>query len=237
MPEIYTWRDFQEIANLRDVDNILDFTSYAIQSQYSASEKILALAAAMQKSINPQADVELLYDKVFNIYTAQGAALDNWGVIIQIPRTIPGIQSSRASGIQSGANKSLSGTPESITLNDEYYRLLLLYKAMANISASTASSQNSLLAMLVNTGIAGLPRVAYVLEVGVMLIRWVFEDFLNDTQLAVFYAAGTLTRGAGVGWELYAIEPSSVFGFNGSLLQPFNQGAFAPDNILISSRS
>lgn len=216
---MYTWRNFRTTANIRELENIREFTSYAIQSQYSASKKILALAAGFQQRIDPHLDVDLFYRKTIDIYTAEGFGLDNWGVILQMGRTI--------TDADTGAN---------ITLEDEYYRLLLLYKAMANISASTAEAQNFLLAMLVNTGIGGFPRIAYVLEVDTMVIRWVFEDFLNSLQIAVFKAAGTLARGAGVGWEFYAINPGQVFGFDGSEMNPFNQAPFAPDNALFQGR-
>ena len=114
-----------------------------------------------------------------------------------------------------------------IVLDDDYFRLLLLYKAMANISASTAAAQNALLAMLVSSGIGSFPHAAYMLEVGTMTIRWVFEDFMTPLRLAVFKAAGTLARGAGVGWELYAVNPEKVFGFDGSGMQPLNQAPFS----------
>ena len=217
---MYTWRDFQDVLNVRELENVREITSYAIQSQYSASKKITALAAGFQKRIDPHVDVDLFYRTMFNIYTAEGVGLDNWGVILQMGRTIAD-----------------PDTGETLTLDDEYYRLLLLYKAMANISASTAEAQNFLLAMLVNTGIGGFPRAAYVLEVDTMVIRWVFEDFLDPIQLAVFKVAGTLARGAGVGWELYAVNPAQVFGFDGSLMHPFNQAPFAPDNALLQNRS
>lgn len=216
---MFTWRNFRDIPDVRELENIREFTSYAIQSQYSASEKILALSAGFQKQIDPHVDVDLFYRTMFNIYTAQGVGLDNWGVILHMARTI-----------------NDPDTDKNITLEDEYYRLLLLYKAMANISASTAEAQNSLLAMLVNTGIGGFPQVAYVLEIDTMVIRWVFEDFLDPIQLAVFKVAGTLARGAGVGWEFYAVNPQEVFGFSGSGLQPFNQAPFVPDNALIQKK-
>lgn len=217
---MHTWRNWRDVKDTRELENIRESTSYAIQSQYSASERILALAAGFQAQIDPHVDVDLFYSEMFDIYTASGVGLDNWGVILQIGRTI--------NDTDTGAN---------ITLGDEYYRLLLLYKAMANISASTAAAQNALLEMLVNTGIAGFPRAAYVIEVDTMVIRWVFEDYLDATQLAVFKAAGTLARGAGVGWELYAINPGQVFGFDGSEMHPFNQAPFAPDDVLIINRS
>ena len=239
-----TWRDFREMTDLRELEDLRDFTSYAIQSQYSASAKILALAAGFQKRIDPHFDSDLFYEKIFNIHSAEGVGLDNWGVILQIGRIIEvedgsdpytaggGAAAPAANGAGSGGVYAGTSVRRSERLNDDYYRLLLLYKAMANISACTAAAQNHLLAMLINTGIAGFPRVAYVLEADKMVIRWVFEDYLDALQTAVFKAAGTLARGAGVGWELYALHPGQVFGFDGSGLHPFNQAPFAPDAAL-----
>ena len=298
---MYTWRNFRTTANARELENIREFTSYAIQSQYSASKKILALAAGFQQRIDPHVDVDLFYDTMFNIYTAQGFGLDNWGVILQIGRTIPGpyagdcfgftemtlgpascgalaIGLVASPGVNPGSQPSPSaqdsaaaavlaagmtpvpgdssgqrfhpfdqlpfvpdaGTPPGIsmiTLDDELFRLLLLYKALANISASDAATQNKLLSVLIDTGIGGFGGVAYVLEVGAMVIRWVFEDAITPLQLAVFQVVGTLARGAGVGWELYALSPGQVFGFVGSGMQPFNQAPFAGDKSLIIHRS
>ncbi len=152
---VYTWRDIREVVDLREIDNVREEKSYAIQSQYSASKKILALSAQYQAQIDPHLDVDLFYDKMFNIYTAEGVGLDNWGVILQMNRTINDQQ-----------------TGQSITLNDEYYRLQLLYKALANISASTAESQNRLLNILTSTDIRRKPVPAYVIEIGTMVISF-----------------------------------------------------------------
>lgn len=230
----YTWRDMRQTTNLRELGDVCDLTGYAIQSQYSASKKIMALAANFQEHIDPHLDVDLFYEKMFNIYTAQGEGLDNWGRILQISRQIPRINSGQPENPPSPASQL-------IRLEDSAYRLLLLYKAMANIAASDAATQNSLLSTLMNTGASdfhtasGKEIPAYVLETGTMLIRWVFEAFLDDTQIDVFMAAGTLARGAGVGWEFYAVDYTQVFGFNGSGAQPFGQAPFVPDNALITA--
>lgn len=212
-----TWNDIRETPNLRKLDNLRDKTSFAIQSQYSASPRILALAAQFQGYLEPTADIDLFYEKFVNIHTAEGTGLDNWGRIVGIGRIIAD-----------------PDTGESFALNDEYYRLLLLYKALANISPSDAESQNKLLKALLDTGIGNFSPKGYVLEVGTMVIRWVFEFYMDPVQLAVFKTAGTLARGAGVGWELYAVNPGMVFGFDSSGMHPFNQLPFAPDNALIS---
>lgn len=215
-----TWRDIRETDNVRALYDVREKASYAIQSQYSASKNMLALMASFQNEFDITTDKDIFYEKIFNIYTAEGWGLDNWGRILAIGRTIEDVD-----------------TGAFITLDDNYYRLLLLYKALANISASDANSLNYLLSQLVNTGIANFPPAAYVLEPRdspqwPMVIRWVFEGYLDPIQLAVFRAAGTLARGAGVGWELYAVNPREVFGFTPGW-QPFNQAPFAPDNALV----
>lgn len=245
---MYTWRDWRDIEDLGALENLRDLVSYAIQSQYSASQKMLLLAAACQKRISPEKDIDLFYRKMFDIYTAEGFGLDNWGVILQMGRVIPGPYLGPCLGFDGSQLSPFNQHPfapdagshtlnVAIRLDDEMYRLLLLYKALANISPSTAAAQNYLLAMLTGIGISALPGTAYALEVDTMVIRWVFEDSLNATQLAVFKVAGTLARGAGVGWELYTINPRKAFGFDGGRWQPFGQAPFAPDSVLILNRS
>lgn len=209
-----TWLNIRETSNLREHANLRELTSYAIQSQYSASKRILKLAETFQFYITVYNDTDLCYTNIVNIYTATGIGLDWWGRILGIGRVI-------ADG------------DVNITLEDEDYRALLLYKAAANIASTDAATLNSLLKRLTDTGIAGFPTVAYVLPVDTMVVRWVFEDYLSDMQLALFKAAGTLARGAGVGWELYAVDPVQIFGFDGSNMQPFNQAPFIPDDHLI----
>lgn len=239
---MYTWRNWRTTKNTRELENIREMTGYAIQSQYSASKKIMALAAGFQLRIDPGVDIELFYEKMFNIYTAEGFGLDNWGVILGIGRVIEGSAVLDCFGFDGSALHPFDQRPFMpdsninnsgyFTLDDETFRLLLLYKALANISASDAATQNKLLSVLIDTGVGGFSGAAYVLEVDTMVIRWVFETFLTLEQLAVFRVAGTLARGAGVGWELYAIDPTKVFGFDGSNLNPFSQAPFAPDNAL-----
>ena len=227
-----TYLDMLYAENVRGLGNSRSLKSVAIQSQYSASERMLKLMESFQHRTSPTlersdengnalpgtSDIDLFYDNIFNLLTAQGVGMDEWGRILQMPRSIPLLQGSGA-----------------ITLGDDDYRLLLLYRAMSNIGADEMAAMNELLNVLVNTGIQGLPTAAYVLEVDKMVVRWVFEDFLTDTQLAVFAAAGSLNRGAGVGWELYAVNPAQVFGFDGGDWQPFNQAPFAPDNALVTN--
>lgn len=212
-----TWNDMRTTPDVRREHSIRDLKSHAIQSQYSASPRMLDLMEGFQTRLEPRADIDLFYESMFDIRTASGAGLDNWGRIVGVARII-------------------EDEDTSLTLEDEPYRMLLLYKALANISASDAATLNKLLHTLMGSGIGGFNAPAYVLEVGPMVIRWVFEDFMDPIQLAVFRVAGTLARGAGVGWEIYAVNPETAFGFDGSEMQPFNQAPFAPDNALTTGR-
>lgn len=240
---LYTWRDVSTVENFRELDNVRDLTSYAMQSQYAASPRLLALCRAFQDRICPDVTIQMFYDEVFNIYTARGIGLDIWGRILGIGRIIEGPFEGIVFGFDGSGCQPFNQAPflpsiafrppTYITLDDDSFRLLLLYKALANISSSDAATQNLLLSTLIDTGIGGFNSAAYVLEVDTMVIRWVFEGRLTPLQLAIFKVAGTLARGAGVGWELYAIDKFNVFGFHGSEFRPFNQAPFVRDNALI----
>lgn len=208
-----TWANYRT-ADVRSLFDAKSDACDSIQSQYAASSNINAVVAGFARLIDPYTDIQAFYDELFNIMSARGVGLDVWGDILQISRVIR-------------INETTS-----LTLDDDHYRALLLYKALANISSSDVATLNRLLQTLMETGIDVFDGHAYVLETGPMKIRWVFEYFLNELQLAIFRTAGTLARGAGVGWELYAVDPDKVFGFAGSKMRPFNTMPFVPDDAL-----
>lgn len=205
-----TWSDSRITIDLRENDDIRSFACDSLQSQYAASPHLVSIVQGFARLIDPYTDIQSFYDDIFHIATAKGVGLDIWGNIIGIQRTIRDTR-----------------TDIAIVLDDDHYRALLLYKALANISFSDIASLNELLQKLTHIDIGGFNGNAYVLETGVMKIRWVFEYFLSDMQKAIFEAAGTLARGAGVGWEIYPINPLETFGFNGAAMQPFCQAPFA----------
>ena len=211
--------DFRSNEEVRASDDIREEKMLFVQSQYSASPKMLHILSTFRDEMNVRSDYLLFYKMIFNVYTAQGIGLDIIGRIVGIERTIEDVQTGFA-----------------ITLEDEYYRQLILYKALSNIMQSTIPALTKLIKML-------FPGVkAYVITIedyvqnddGVfynrrpMYIRWVFKKFFSNLELAVFKVAGTLCRGGGVGWHLYTIDTKEVFGFDGSELLPFNQGIFDP---------
>lgn len=209
------WTAVDEMENVNALADFCSKDSRAIQSQYSASAKLKAILAGCQDCLDPQADINAFYAKWVDIYTAEGEGLDNWGRIV-------------------GIGREIERRGQHIVLDDEDYRSLLLYKALSNISQANAATINRLLKALVDTGVGHFPQRGYVLEINPMVIRWVFEDYLTPAQEAIFDVAGHLTRGAGVGWEFYAIDPAITFGFDGSKMQPFNQAPFVPDGAVIT---
>lgn len=197
-----------------------------VQSQYAASPKIVWLVDIF-KNICPQKDIEIFYKNIFDIDSAKGCGLDIWGRIIGIGREIDiessdeyfGFDFSGESGFDNDAFFSENATNTFLMPDDAYRQYLLLTKAFANISDSTAPTINYILSQLFKN------KAAYVLPVGVMQIRFVFEFALSDLERAIFNL-GLLTRGAGVGYEYYEIETDSTFGFDGSELESFDNGVF-----------
>lgn len=205
-----------------------------IQSQYGASPHIRGIVAAFAQEIDPNADINLFYDKIFDLDTTEGIGLDIWGLIVGVPRMMQidredyfGFFGSFLQPFNQGPFYETDHLGNYYALSDAAYRRLIYYKALSNISDSTAEAQNRLLANLFADEIAQ-GHSLYILPVGAMKIRAVFDFYLDSVSLAMFKAYGLLNRGAGVGWEWYQIAPGDTFGFNGSGLQPFNQGVFDP---------
>ena len=196
-----TWRDMDEVGDLFSLADVGSLASDAIQSQYAASPHLTGLVAGFQRRLDASADLDLIFDNLVWLPTASGVSLDVWGRIV---------------GIQRG----LMTEEGQIVWDDSAYRFLILYKALANISASDAETLNSLLDRLFD-------GTVYVLDHQNMTIRVVFEFYADAIQTAILQNYGLLARGGGVGWEWYQIDPATTFGFDGSALQPFNQGIFA----------
>lgn len=202
-----TWRDMDEVGDLFSLADVGSLASDAIQSQYAASPHLTGLVAGFQRRLDASADLDLIFDTLVWLPTASGVSLDVWGRIVGVPR-------------------DLMTDAGQIVWDDPTFRFLILYKALANISASDAGTLNSLLDKLFDGPV-------YVLDLQDMTIRVVFEFYADAIQTAILKNYGLLARGGGVGWEWYQIDPANVFGFDGSGLQPFNQAPFDPYGLVI----
>lgn len=199
-----------------------------IQSQYYNSAVIRRLAADYTAKVDPTPDESLFYHSVVNILTAREWGLENWGRILVLPRLLY-VQDEEVFGFAGSGLQPFNrgtfyndGAMSAYLMPDKIYRAALFFKALANISSCDAATLNTLMALLFTEG-----RV-YVVETGIMAIRYIFEFTLEPWQRALMRSYGLLARGAGVRYEWYEIDPVHTFGFAGSGFQPFDQGVFSP---------
>ena len=212
--------DFRTDEDVRADDDIRTEFMPFVQSQYSASVKIVDLLESCRKHILPDADIVSFFDNVFNIETAQGYGLDIWGNIIGVTRFVPDWQ-----------NETVV-----YTLTDEQFKKVLLFKAGANIMDSTLASMNYLFKQLYpdykclirnKTGYSYDADNDRYYTADPMEIEYVFFDTdLSDLEKSVFVLVGSFNKGAGVHYNLSEYNYDEIFGFYGSGLQPFDQGVF-----------
>lgn len=171
------------------------------------------------------------YNVVWNVNTAQGFGLDIWGRIVVISRQMQ-IPATDYFGFNTGDPQSWyqfneqsfysgQGNTQTFSLTDQAYRVLILAKALSNISATDSKSLNNVIGQL----FPGRGR-AWVNDLGSMSIRFVFEFPLASWEKAVLVNGNVIPRPAGVG--AYLMEsPVDTFGFaeSGDSL-PFNDGTF-----------
>ena len=203
-----------------------------IQSHYAASPTITALVNGFNLEIDPSPDIQLFYDKIFNLATAEGIGLDYWARIVGVERNV------YITDLGQNFGFFLEGTqdfqpwdqgvfyePDSVAvgsykISDTYFKKFILWKALANISTTDCYSMNRLLSLLFEQNII-------VTEVGVMQIRITTTQPLEPWQKAVLTQYGMFGKPAGVGFEFYTIE-TPVIGLvrDGDNYGPLGQAPF-----------
>lgn len=219
-----------------------------ICSQYANSPTLLQLIANMNAYIDPRQNLIAFYNYVWNVDTAVGFGLNTWGRIVGVSRVVPIPGSAGSFGFANAdsppdwQNFGSVGAPGvggpffsgqvntgGFTLNDPSYRTLILTKALANISATTAPALNQLIQNL----FPGRGK-AYVVDkgksnssAGGMNMTYVFEFALTQIEYAILAFSGVLPHPAGVGVTITVI-PTGTFGFKeqGPLVKPYNFGVF-----------
>lgn len=166
-----------------------DYTQ-TILSQYANSPTITKLIENVNTYIDQNQNMTDFYDKIWNIKTAVGFGLDIWGNIVGVKR---GIQVEGQGLVQ---------------LDDETFRTLILIKALANITDVTAPTLNRLISQL----FADIGR-CYVLDLGNMAMRYVFEFYLTPLEYAILTLSDVFPRPAGVRLEYFQADPDGLFGF------------------------
>lgn len=172
-------------------------------SQYANSPILLKLIDNFSQYIDQTANLDAFYDTLFNISTAQGAGLDVWGRIVGVQRIIvtpaeltfgfqeAGVTSSV--GFGQGAFYSSGSLSSSIALSDSAFRLLILAKALANITDGSITSINQLMMSLFPGRGA-----CYVVDGGNMTLTYVFAFPTTAVEKAVIQGSGVLPKPTGV---------------------------------------
>jgi len=209
-----------------------------IISQYANSPIIRTLIDNWNENIDLSASFQQFYDKVWNIETAVGFGLDIWGKIVGVSRYLALPELSDYFGFDNANDdwspfdvdpfyNGLSGAG-GYALTDTAYRSLIMTKALANISDTTANSLNILLQLM----FAGRGRF-YVLDLGAMNARYVFEFWLTAYEISIMTASGIFPRPAGVNISVM-IAPNDFFGFAeaGEESLSFGDGTFYNEGLI-----
>lgn len=210
-----------------------------VQSQYAASPHIRALVDSFWEAINPEADINEIYEKMVDPDTAEGFGLDVWGQIVAIGREFIAVDEqykylgfNPSPGMPNPRLNSFNNAPfyrpvtGKVRLADDAYRTYIFIKAMINIGDSTLASINKMLAfMFPGTEIS-------CLHVDTMILRLLVKGKISASSKQALLNLPWLP--AGVGLQLYQVI-TPTFGFNGSGLEPFNCGTFATYGVIDNS--
>ena len=203
MTDTQTWLnvlsqdDFERITNMKSV------VSIAIQPQYSHAQKLGAFCRLFQDEIDATPQLEGVLKAIADPNTACGVFLDWWGVRV-------------------GASRYVTLDGKQTRLDDETFRFLVFYRALANISDASAATMNGLLSKLIGCTTFVKDNLDMTISVHVL-------GAPTSLQTAILRQYGLLNRAAGVKYNIIIQNPETpTLGFNGSKLWPFNQGAFNP---------
>ena len=203
----------------------------AVISQYANSPILDALIASFSAAADQTANIDAFYDLIFNVYTAQGYGLDVWGRIVGINRVVHVVTVNWFGFAEALPNSSpfntdafYSGAPltQNYSLSDQAYRLLILAKAMSNITDGSIPSINRILMSLFpNRGNAYVTEGANLGEwfgfaesinawgfnqapfysgsaLPTMVMTYTFDFALSPVELAIVQGSGVLPKPVGV---------------------------------------
>lgn len=188
------------------IGTIIAFDPWStIISQYGNSPIIDRLCTNMAQYLDPSFNVDMFYDTILNVDTAVGYGLDVWGRIVGVTRTlnVPGSES-RYLGFEEAGGTTVdpfnqapfySGAPltSNFELSDSAFRVLILAKALANITDGSIKSINQLLLNIFpNRG------NCYVVDNLDMTMTYKFEFALTPVEAAIVEQSGVLPTPTGV---------------------------------------
>jgi hypothetical protein len=171
-------------------------------SQYANSPILTGLIVNLFAYLDQTANIDLFFDNVINVLTAQGSGLDVWGRIVGVNRVLQvqvgdnlGFQEALPGSDPFGQGAFYSGAPltSNYALSDDAYRQLILAKAAANITNGSIPALNQiLLSLFPGRG------ACYVTDGQDMTMTYTFGFSLTPLDLAVVANSGVLPKPVGV---------------------------------------
>ena len=193
---------------------MIDFEA-TILSEYANSPTIRQLIANMNAYIDPRVNIDNFFNFVWNVDTAFGNGLDIWGRIVGVGRVL-NLPSFSYFGFE-GPGPAASGLPwnqaifygggapltTNYALLDDPYRVLILAKALANISNATIPAINQILINVFSpTGLFPVAGNSYCTDGLDMTMTYTFGSALDPVQHAIVYQSGVLPTPAGVSFTI-----------------------------------
>ena len=174
-----------------------------ILSQYANAPTINQIISSFNDYVDPSANLNAFYNLIWNVDTARGIGLDIWGRIVGVGRLLS-VPVGKFFGFDEATNISADPFNQSpfytgqvlignYPLTDNAYRVLILAKAMSNISDGSIRSINQILLNL----FPGRGN-CYVDEPAPMQMRYVFRFQLTPVESAIVAQSGALVRPAGI---------------------------------------
>jgi len=163
----------------------------------------MAMIDSFNESVDPKSLIDDFYNTVWNIDTAKGYGLDIWGRIVVINRVLKLVKpktyfwfdeatpSSNSWG-RAPWYQDVNRETTNYTLSDNAYRLLILAKAMANISDGSIYTYNRMLMAL----FPGRGN-AYVVDNFDMTITIVFTFGLLEYERSIVEQSGVFPAPCG----------------------------------------
>ena len=180
-------------------------------SQYANSAVISQLCQNLAQYADPTQNFDAFFDTIWNVDTAVGNGLDIWGRIVGVSRVLQLPSDATYLGFQESGSwqpfgqapfYSGAGVTNNFSLQDGPYRILILAKAMFNISNGSIPAINQLLLNL----FPGLGN-SYVTDGLDLTMTYTFDFPLSPVQLAIVANSGVLPRPSGVHTSIVSGHP------------------------------
>jgi len=196
------------VIGISPIGDIAPFDLWqTVISQYANSPILMQLIENFAAYVDQTENIDNFIDFMRDISTAQGIGLDIWGMIVGVTRTLHIVGTQKYFGFEEattisadsfgpgGQSTFFAGNPltSNFQLSDDSFRVLILAKALANISDGSIKSINQILINLFrNRG------NAFVVDNNNMTMIYNFNFVLTAVELAIVSQSGVLPKPVGV---------------------------------------